>query len=92
MKWGSKSRFIQWLNRPVHVGAALAKGAATVWKALEWLYTDEHWKVIKRLLATIGIVFIFLAIRYGWMVNDKLDWLIKLFEPILGVKYGGISW
>ena len=26
------------------------------------------------------------AVRYGWMANAKLDWLVKLFSPIFNAE------
>jgi len=78
-------RLSDWLKR---LGHALVHAAKAVWTGLEYLLGDEvHWKVINRLLKVAVVIAIILAVRYGWLANEKLDWLASLFGPILGVEY-----
>lgn len=78
-------RLSDWLKR---LGHALVRAAKAVWTGLEYLLGDDgHWKVMRRLLAIAGVLFLGMAARYGWLANMKLDWLAALFGPILGVEY-----
>ena len=70
------------------IGHTLVHAANAVWTGLEYLLGDDaHWKVMRRLLAIAGVLFLGMAARYGWLANMKLDWLAALFGPILGVEY-----
>lgn len=58
-----------------------------LWSGLEWALGDDlHWKVLRRLMAVALTVLLALAVRYGWMANAKLDWLLKLFSPIFNAE------
>ena len=72
------------------IGHALVRAVKAAWLGLEYLLGDDgHWKVMRRLLAIAGVVFLGMAARYGWLVDSKLNWLVALFEPLLGEKYPG---
>ena len=58
-----------------------------LWAGLEWaLGDDTHWKVLRRLMAVALTILLACAVRYGWMANAKLDWLVKLFSPIFNAE------
>ena len=61
--------------------------AHVLWRACEVAIGDDaHWKVIRRLLAVIGAIALVIAARYGWLTNEKLDWLVKLFSPLFNAE------